>query len=440
MMLSSLFLDFRIAFLSLLEHRRRAFFLGAAVAAVTALLVLLNGLSAGIRSTLIDTATTLSTGHLNVGGFYKVTSGQAGPVVVDYEKVKETVVKALPELDFTVERGRGWGKIVSDSGAMQAGIGGIDIAREASFKSVLRIKSGNIEELAQPNTILLFEAQVKKLKVKVGDAITISAQTTRGVANTIDCRVVAVAEDVGLLSQWNVFVSNDSLRTLYQLRPGVTGAIQIHLKPQYQNDLAPLAARLRASLEKAGYRMMAPDPRPFWMKFESVTREDWTGQKLDVTSWEDELSFMMWTLSALNGISAVLMVILIAIVITGIMNTMWIAIRERTREIGTLRAIGMQRGSVVRMFLWESFLLGVFGAIAGAVVGAMTAGVLNSANIHVPLSVQLFLMSDTLKLSVLPKALGGAIALISIVTGLAALYPALRAARLKPVDAMSHFG
>jgi putative ABC transport system permease protein len=440
MMLSSLFLDFRIAFLSLLEHRRRAFFLGAAVAAVTALLVLLNGLSAGIRSTLVDTATTLSTGHLNVGGFYKVTSGQAGPVVVDYEKVKETVVKVLPELDFTVERGRGWGKIVSDTGAMQAGIGGIDIQREASFKSVLRIKSGNIDDLAQPNTILLFEAQVKKLKVKVGDAITISAQTTRGVANTIDCRVVAVAEDVGLLSQWNVFVSNDSLRTLYQLRPGVTGAIQIHLKPQYQNDLAPLAARLRASLEKAGYRMMAPDPRPFWMKFESVTREDWTGQKLDVTSWEDELSFMMWTLSALNGISAVLMVILVAIVITGIMNTMWIAIRERTREIGTLRAIGMQRGSVVRMFLWESFLLGVFGAIAGAVVGAMTAGVLNSANIHVPLSVQLFLMSDTLKLSVLPKALAGAIALISSVTGLAALYPALRAARLKPVDAMSHFG
>jgi len=440
MNMSSLLLDFRIALLSLFEHRRRTAFLGAAVAAVTALFILLNGLSAGIRHTLVDTATTLSTGHLNVGGFYKVTSGQAGPVVVEYPKVKEAVKAALPELDFMVERGRGWGKIVSDTSAMQAGIAGIDIAHESAFKSVLRITSGNIDELSQPNTILLFEAQVKKLKVKVGDAITISAQTTRGVANTIDCRIVAVAEDVGLLSQWNVFVSSDSLRSLYQLRPDVTGAIQIHLKPQYQNDLGPLAARLRTSLEKAGYRVMEPDPRAFWMKFEGVSREDWTGQKLDVTSWEDELSFMTWTLGALNGLSLILMVILLAIVITGIMNTMWIAIRERTREIGTLRAIGMQRGSVVRMFLWESFLLGVFGAVAGAVVGAMTAGVLNSANIHVPLSVQLFLMSDTLKLSVLPSALGGAIVLISIVTGLAALYPALRAARLKPVDAMSHFG
>jgi ABC-type lipoprotein release transport system permease subunit len=185
---------------------------------------------------------------------------------------------------------------------------------------------------------------------------------------------------------------------------------------------------------------MDPDPRPFWMKFESVTREDWTGQKLDVTSWEDELSFMMWTLQALNGLSLVLMIILIGIVVTGIMNTMWIAIRERTREIGTLRAIGMQRVSVVRMFLLESFLLGLLGTLAGALAGQLIAAGLNAAQIHVPLSVQLFLMSDTLKLTVVPRALGGAVLLISVVTGFAAIYPAFRASRLKPADAMSHFG
>jgi ABC-type lipoprotein release transport system permease subunit len=260
------------------------------------------------------------------------------------------------------------------------------------------------------------------------------------VSNTIDCRVVAIAEDIGLLSQWNVFVPNESLRQLYQLRPDVTGAIQIHLKPQYLHDLSSLAARLRTSLEQAGYQVMDPDPRPFWMKFESVTREDWTGQKLDVTSWEDELSFMMWTLQALNGLSLVLMVILIGIVVTGIMNTMWIAIRERTREIGTLRAIGMQRVSVVRMFLLESFLLGLIGTLLGALAGKVIALSLNAAQIHVPLSVQLFLMSDTLKLAVLPQALAGAVALISVVTAFAAVYPAFRASRLKPVDAMSHFG
>jgi ABC-type lipoprotein release transport system permease subunit len=440
MIMSSFFLDLRIALLSLFEHKRRTFLLGAAIATVTALLVLLNGLSAGIRQTLIETATTISTGHLNVGGFFKVTAGRAGPIVTDYQKVVDVVRREMPELDFAVPRGRGWGKIVSDSGSTQAGIGGIEIEHERDFKKIVKLSSGNLDDLAQSNTILLFESQIKKLQVKVGDAVTISAQTPRGVANTIDCRVVAIAKDLGLLSQWNVFVSSDSLRSLYQLRPDVTGAIHLHLNSKALKDLPRLAARLRTSLEQAGYRLMEPDPKPFFMKFQSVAREDWTGQKLDVTTWEDELSFMMWTLKALDGLTFILMLILLGIVVTGIMNTMWIAIRERTKEIGTLRAMGMQRRSVVRMFFLESLMLGVFGGCAGICLGVSVATILNAIHIHVPLSVQIFLMSDTLHLAVLPKALLGALVLISFVTGAASLFPSLRAARLKPVDAMSHFG
>jgi putative ABC transport system permease protein len=437
---SALLADIRIAFMNLVEHGRRTAFLGTAVAVVTALFVLLTSLSAGIRHTLIDTATTLSTGHLNVGGFFKVTSGQAAPIVADYQALEKVVKRSLPELDFMVQRGRGWGKLISDQGSMQAGIAGIDIASEPAFKSVLEILHGDIDQLAQPNTLLIFEQQSKKFDLKVGDAVTISAQTTRGVANTIDCRVVAIARDVGLLSSWNVFISSDSLRTLYQLRPNVTGAIQIHVKPRFVDDLAPIAARLRKSLEQAGYRLMEPDPRAFFMKFQTVSREDWTGQKLDVTTWEDELSFMMWTFRALQGLSFILMVILLAIMIAGIMNTLWIAIRERTREIGTLRAIGMRQSGVARLFLMEAGMLGVLGATAGVALGALVTALINAANIHVPVSVQLFLMRDTVRLKLEASTLVTAIGLITLVTGVAALYPSIRAARRKPVDAMAHFG
>ena len=106
--MSKLFVDLTIAIRNLVQHRRRTLFLGAAIAAVTALLVLLSGLSTGVRETMIDTATTLSTGHVNVGGFYKVTAGQAAPVVTDYKKVLAVVEKAVPEMDYAVERGRGW--------------------------------------------------------------------------------------------------------------------------------------------------------------------------------------------------------------------------------------------------------------------------------------------------------------------------------------------
>jgi len=438
--MANLSTNFQIAFRSLVQHRRRALFLGGAISAVTALLVLLNGLSTGVHEAMEHTATTLSSGHLNVGGFFKVSAGQSAPVVTDYQKVLAHVKADVPELDFTVQRGRGWAKLVSDTGSMQAGINGIDIRNEPAFKNVLHIVSGNIDDLAQPGTILVFEDQLKKLEVKVGDAITISAQTTRGVSNTIDCRVVAIARDVGLMSKWNVYVPIETLRTLYQLSPNTTGEIHLHLKPRAQANAPAIAARLRTSLEKAGYRMMDPDPRAFWMKFETVNREQWTGQKLDVTTWEDELSFLTWTLQLLQVLKTLLLVILVAIVITGIMNTMWIAIRERTREIGTLRAIGMHRRGILMMFLFESLLLGLGSTIGGAVAGSLVAAGLNALNIGVPGPVRFFLMSDHLHLSVHGDSVIVSIIFLTVLTGLAALYPSIRAARLRPIEAMSHFG
>ncbi|HXI56058.1 MAG TPA: FtsX-like permease family protein [Polyangia bacterium] len=438
--MSKLFVDLIIAVRSLLMHKRRTIFLGAAIGSVTALLIMLVGLSTGIRETMIDTATTLSTGHLNVGGFFKVTAGQAAPVVTEYPKVLEVVKRAVPEMEFAVQRGRGWAKAVSDTGSQQLGVSGIDISNEPKFSQVLQIISGKLEDLAQPGTMLIFENQAEKMNVKVGDAITLSAPTSRGTNNTIDVRVAAIAKSLGLLSTWSAFVPIQTLRALYQLKPDATGVIQIILKPSDVERAADIGARLRRTLEEAGFRMMSPDPRAFWMKFQSVQREDWTGQKLDVTTWEDEISFIMWTLKALQGLTFVLITILLGIVIIGIMNTMWIAIRERTREIGTLRAIGMQRGSVLWMFLLESLMLGLIGTIAGSLVGTAIAAGLNGLRVHVPLGVQLFLMSDHLHLSVHGSLLGKVIAGITLITGAAALYPSMRAARLRPVVAMSHFG
>ena len=193
-------------------------------------------------------------------------------------------------------------------------------------------------------------------------------------------------------------------------------------------------------LEQAGYPLMEPDPRAFWMKFQSVTREDWTGQKLDVTTWEDEISFIQWTLTALTWLSFVLIAILLVIIAVGIMNTMWIAIRERTREIGTLRAIGMQRARVLAMFLLESLLLSAGAAVAGVAVGLLLCALLNAAHIHAPQALQFFLMREELHLAVRPSAVVGALALILGSTTFIALFPSLLAARLQPVTAMHQFG
>jgi ABC-type lipoprotein release transport system permease subunit len=432
--------DLHIAARNLLRHTRRNAMLGGAIGAVTMLLVLLTGLSEGIRSSMMESATTLMTGHVNVGGFFKITAGTAAPLVGEWRRVlAETREHVEGELEYATVRGRGWAKSVSETGSMDLVLGGLEIGEEPQFRRVVQVLEGRIDDVAQPGTILLFEKQAERLGVKVGDVVTLSAPTGRGVNNTADVRVAAIGKDVGILSAFMAFLPEATYRQLYQLNADTTGAIHLYLKDP---ATAPqVAARLRGALADAGWRVMEADPQPYWMKLmQTVPSQDWTGQKLDVSTWEDELQFMTWILKTVQGLTFILLVVLLAIVVIGILNTLAIAIRERTREIGTLRAIGMQRTKVLWLFLLETLLLGLAGTAAGALAGWGIAAAVNAAHLAVPESVQLFLVQRHLTIRVLPPALLQAVVGITIVTTLASFFPALRAARLRPVTAMHHVG
>ncbi len=427
-----------IAFRSLFQHRMRSALLGGAIALVTAGLVLVTGMSVGIKSTLLTSATTLMSGHLNVGGFYKATASQSAPVVTSFAKVEELITRDFPEIDYVVHRGRGWAKLVSDTGSVQAGIAGINIANEPGMKKIIVVKEGNIDDLSRIDSILLFEEQAEKLDAKVGDRLTISAATFRGTNNTVDVTVVAVAKSVGMLSSFNCFVNEAQLRKLYQLNEETTGALQIYLKDIGQ--VKPVQERMRKTLAAAGYGMLDPDPRAFWQKFDAVNHESWTGQKLDVTNWEEETSFIKWIVDILSYFATLVILILVVIIGVGIMMVVWISVRERTREIGTLRAVGMQRGSVLAMFVTEGFLLGLFGTVVGTIVGLVTTLVINAAQIGLPKSWQFVFMSE--RLIIVPTvgwSIFGVLFITAIITGISVI-PSFLAARLKPISAMSHVG
>lgn len=432
-------LDLQMAARNLLQHRKRTVFLLLATAGVTALLILLNSLTASIEEMTVRAGSTLMTGHVNLSGFYKPTMGTAVPIVLDYKKALDKALPEIPELDYWVERGRGYAKAVSETGSMDQVIAGIDIAKEPGFREVIQLVAGNFDDLANPNAVLIFEKQAKKLQVGVGDALTIAAPTVRSVNNTADVQVVAVAKDLGILSNLFLVMQNETLRGLYQLKEGSTGAAQIYLKDPSKS--LQVERRIRKVLAAQGYTLLPPDPRAYFMKlYTTVNREEWTGQRLDITTWEDEMSFLTDSLRMLKTLSVFLVFVLSIIVAVGIMNTLWVAIRERTREIGTLRAFGMQRLRVAYLFLIEAMLLGLTGSLLGAVGALLVVAGLNAANIPVSEMAAMFLMSDRVRLVVTPGSVLFAVALLTAVTTLAAIYPSYRAARLKPVTAMHHVG
>jgi ABC-type lipoprotein release transport system permease subunit len=431
--------DLGIAARNLTRHTRRNLFLGGALAAVTGLLVLLGALTAGMEAAMMESATTLLTGHVNVGGFFKITTSSTAPLVSDYPKVLEAVRAATPEIDWVTVRGRGWAKAVSETKSMDLVLAGVDVANEPSFRRVLRITSGRLEDLGQPNTVLLFEGQAERLQVKVNDLLTLSAPTDRGVNNTADVRVAAIAKNVGLLSAFSAFIQADTLRQLYGLNARTTGAIHLYLK--HAGDAPIVAARLRDGLAKQGWRVMDAEAQPYWMKLmQTVPGQDWTGQKLDVTTADEEMGQFKQFIVALQVVTGLLVTILMIVVVVGILNTLAIAIRERTREIGTLRAIGMQRRKVLWLFLVETGLLGLLGCLAGALVASGIAALVNAAGIRLPEAAQVFLAQERLHFLLVPGAIARDVLALAAITVLASIFPARRAARLKPVTAMHHVG
>jgi ABC-type lipoprotein release transport system permease subunit len=431
--------DLQIAARNLTRHTRRNLFLGGALAAVTGLLVLLGALTSGMEAAMMESATTLMTGHVNVGGFFKITSASTAPLVADYPKVLAAAVPHVRDLDYVTVRGRGWAKAVSESTSMDLVLAGIDVAKEPAIHRVLRLVDGRLEDVGQPGTILLFEGQADRLKVKVNDVLTLSAPTDRGVNNTADVRVAAIARNVGLLSAFSAFIQADTLRQLYGINAATTGAIHLYLK--HPERAAAVAAQLRAELARAGWRVMDPEDQPYWMKLiQTVPSQDWTGQKLDVTTSDDELGQFKQFMFGLRIVNVILVLLLMIVVVIGILNTLAIAIRERTREIGTLRAIGMQRTKVLSTFLLETALLAMVGCGAGALVACGVAGALNAAGIVLPESFQVFLAQETLHFLLDPRAIAGNVLLLAAITVAAAALPAVRAARLRPVTAMHHVG
>lgn len=428
----------RIALLSLWQHRRRTSLLAAALALVTALMVLMLGVAEGMQRSLVAASTTLASGHLNVGGFFKVKVGLASPVVTRARELEALVRREVPELVYLTARGRGFAKLVSDAGSQMLGLSSVDVSKEEGLRRTLKLKAGRLEDLARPNSVLLFEEQAAALEVRVGDVVTASAPTMRGANNTVDLTVVAVARTMGMMSSFSCFVDDATLQRLYQLKPDTTGALQLYFASEDLTVVKRVQARLRDALQRAGHQLLEDDPRAFFLKFDSVGREPWTGQKLDVTNWHDEVSFVAWTVDLMNALAFLLAFVLLQMVGVGILIVLWLALRERTREIGALRAIGMQRRAVLLMFLAEGSMLGLLSTLAGCLVGLAVAAVLNAAELPLPIGFQFVLISDRL---VVTPTLGWALSAVAFVTAivtLVALVPAFVAARLSPVSAMGH--
>ena len=160
------------------------------------------------------------------------------------------------------------------------------------------------------------------------------------------------------------------------------------------------------------------------------------GFDVEIQTWQELSDFYNQVHGMFDMIFGFIFSIVLTVVIMSVANSMGMTVVERTREIGTLRAIGLKRNGVVRLFTTESMLLSLIGCIAGLLIALGVRWGINVANIsYVPPNsaspVPLLVDMDVARIVF-------TFVLMGVVGTLAAYLPARRAAKQDIIDALGH--
>lgn len=161
--------------------------------------------------------------------------------------------------------------------------------------------------------------------------------------------------------------------------------------------------------------------------------------RLEVLSWKEIQPDLAMLADMMQQIYAIFMVIILAALAFGIVNTMLMAVLERTRELGMLAAIGMNRTKIFTMIMLESVFLSIVGGVAGMVFAkvAIVATAKNGINLtQYSEGMEAFGYSAHLYPTIEPQFFITTTILIVLTGIISSIYPARKALKVNPVDAI----
>lgn len=160
------------------------------------------------------------------------------------------------------------------------------------------------------------------------------------------------------------------------------------------------------------------------------------GYPYRVVDWEQQNSSLFRALKLEKFIMGVILLLIVVVAAFNIVGTLTMAVKDKTREIGILKAMGLPSGSIRRIFLVQGLVIGVLGTGIGLVLG-LAAGIVVDRFKLIALDPSVYFI-DHLPVKIQPLDLVWIVGASVVIATLATLYPSSQAARLYPVEAIRH--
>ena len=402
------FMWFKFALLNTLRNRRRSLVTVSIAALGTAGILLAGGFALYTYEALAEAAARDS-GHLVMAKPEHFTKDEETPLQHGLDNAADlkaqlmidpAVRAVLPRVEFSGLISNG------DKSTVMIGVG-VEPDSEFSIKGpFLTLKAGEVLVTGSKEPeVMLGDVLARNLKATPGSSLTLLASTTEGALNALDVRVKAV---------FSTGMPDVDKRLVYT---DIATAQKLLNTPRV-SSLGVFLSRME-------------------MTFPAQARLAGANPKLTVQTWQDQAFFYKSVRDLYNRIFGALGLIIGVIVVFVVTNAMSMAIIERTREIGTLRALGTLPRQLLRTLSLEGMVLGGVGALAGSAMALAVSVFLLVVPVEMPPPPGRS-VGYPLNVTIDPLLYLATIATMVALTMLASAWVARKTVNMPVVDALAH--
>jgi ABC-type lipoprotein release transport system permease subunit len=403
----------KIAWRNILRNKNRSLITISAVGFGLGALIFIWSFVEGAHKQMVENYTSLLTSHIQIHAKGYHAKPKLESTVPHPEKVIQKI-QNNPMVKASSPRVRAEGLLTSTNSSSGVFILGIDPAREPQISRLHKsIKEGQFIDSAHPRDVVLGQMLADTLDVGIGSKVVVMSQA-------LDGSVAAGAFYVkGLLETGTEEIDRAVMLINYN----------------YAQELFNMVDQA----SEIAIRVVAAD------KNHSIAKEIQSTLDynfLEILPWQEtSKSFQQW-IEFDNGFIWLIVMVLMIVVAIGILNTVLMGVLERTRDFGVLLALGTKPKEIIQMVVWESFFLGTVGSLTGLGIGFLLTHYFQIVGINLTVFTKA-LNSFYIDAVIYPVSnmthIGISTALVLSTSIIVCLYPALRAARLKPIEAIRSF-
>ena len=400
----------RIAFRNIFRNRRRSAITLIVIVMGVVGLILFGGYKNATFYGLRESTIRNRLGHLQVYQRGYSTAEASKPLEYALDGVGEVraAIERDPRVKMTAAQITLMGLVSNGEKSETFMATAVEPGKETQMQSQRMVSGAPLSD-RESDAIIIGRGLAKSMNVKPGDYLTIMTTTVAGSLNAMDVRVAGT------------FLTGVKEYDDRAIKMPIAGAQQLLQTKKVERLIVMLKDTEQTAAARRDLDRLFAQKR--W--------------QLEMKDWSELATFYHQVVLLYNGIFGFLGLIVFAIVILSVANTIIMSIFERTREIGTMMAIGTTRRRVWSMFLLEGVFVGILGGIVGIACGYGVATFINHAHIMLPPPPS-YTEGYRLWMQTNPGLFVTTFFIAVITATFSAILPALRASRLKIVDALGH--